>query len=57
MNYKRCMERKCKLCDKKLICDVELKKEALMYKPFEEYFKRLKENNNEKSKSNKTIQR
>jgi hypothetical protein len=56
MNYKRCMERKCKLCDKKLICDIELKKEALMYKPFEVFFKRLKENNNEKSKSNKTIQ-
>lgn len=43
MNYKRCMEKKCKTCNKKLICDKELKKEALTYKPFEEYFKRSKE--------------
>ena len=45
MNYKRCMENKCKVCEKKLVCDKELKRQLLLtYRPFEEYFMKLKEN-------------
>jgi len=57
MDYEFCMKRKCKECKKKIKCDNQLKYEALTYRPFEEYFKKLKENKaNEIDPSYKTIQ-
>ena len=57
MDYEFCMKRKCKECKKKIKCDNQLKYEALTYRPFEEYFKKLKENKaNEIDPSYKTVQ-
>ena len=41
--FEICMRYKCRTCPKKIKCDEELKKERLMWRPFEELPRILKE--------------
>lgn len=41
--YEKCMKYKCKVCPNKLECDKKLKEEHLMWRPFEELPRILRE--------------